>query len=113
MDDKQILEELQITLEDLNELKEHFSFKGLLGTGAYGQVLKAEFLKTQQLVAVKVNITAVLFLHRKIIKKNKLGEKEQKKFQKEAKILSHLNHMNIIKFIEVWIFCVCGVFKHF
>lgn len=54
MEDNEIIEKLGIDKNDLNELKTHFEFKGWLGTGAYGIVVKATYHKIDELVAVKV-----------------------------------------------------------
>ena len=75
MDDKQILEELQISEGDLQELKQHFCLQGLLGTGSYGVVFRAIHLETENTIAVKVSHD-LRSLTGKIIKRNKMSEKE-------------------------------------
>ncbi|KAL4495008.1 hypothetical protein ABPG72_015708 [Tetrahymena utriculariae] len=62
----------------------------ILGSGAFGKVVQAREIKTKEEYAVK------------IIAKNNVSNGEIDRLRKEAKILSQLDHKNIVKFERVF-----------
>ncbi|KAL4450847.1 hypothetical protein ABPG74_011689 [Tetrahymena malaccensis] len=62
----------------------------ILGSGAFGKVVQAREIKNKQEYAVK------------IIAKNNVSNGEIDKLRKEARILSQLDHKNIVKFERVF-----------
>ncbi|EAS01119.2 Serine/Threonine kinase domain protein (macronuclear) [Tetrahymena thermophila SB210] len=62
----------------------------ILGSGAFGKVVQAREIKTKKEYAVK------------IIAKNNVSNGEIDRLRKEAKILSQLDHKNIVKFERVF-----------
>jgi len=71
----------------------NYRLEGTLGEGTFGKVKLGIHLPTNQKVAIK------------ILEKSKItGKDDIERSMREMKILKSLNHMNIIKIFEVFIF---------
>lgn len=75
-----------------SQLPSHFHLLHLLGEGAFSKVYKAINTKTQQVVAIK------------IISKIDLLSKQLQNVRNEITIMSKLNHINILKLLELFNF---------
>ncbi|CAD8176229.1 unnamed protein product [Paramecium pentaurelia] len=73
--------------DEMRKFSDYFQYKETIGQGAFGIVVKAVNLTTQQEVAIK------------IIKKKLVNRYDQLK--QESSILASLRHENIVKFIDV------------
>ncbi len=75
----------------LSRLQSEFSFISVIGTGAFGEVMK-----------VKNNLDGQVYA----IKRIKLSEKSRlatRKLVREVKLLSQLNHENVVRYYTSWI----------
>ncbi|KAM3140914.1 hypothetical protein pb186bvf_006925 [Paramecium bursaria] len=82
------LEEILNGTDSNRRFTDFFEFREILGKGAFGVVVQALNLTTEEEVAVK------------IINKN-IKDLEFDQLRKEASILSQLRHKNIVKFLDV------------
>lgn len=88
--DVAVKEDLKFRPVKLNNRKveDEYKYLNILGTGSFGQVRKAEHLKTGELRAIK------------IVYKRDFTIREKREMLQEVKILSELDHPNIIKVYE-------------
>ena len=69
----------------------NYKILGIIGTGSYGKVKLATHIKTNEHVAIKVIEKAKLI---------RAGDEER--IKKEMRIMSTLNHPNILKAFEIF-----------
>jgi calcium-dependent protein kinase len=91
-DDKQIYKDKEMLFNPINEndspLEKDYQIQEMLGKGAFGKVVKALHLPSREFRAIK------------IIDTKKMHKEDKLKIFQEIKILSKLDHPNIIKIYE-------------
>ena len=70
-------------------IRNHYDFKDILGTGAFSEVILAKDLKTNELVAIKC------------IKRKALKGKEEN-LHNEISVLRKLKHPNIVELVNTF-----------